>query len=315
MSITDIKRDYGDAVTIVRILTTSTVAQASTTGYLLAQEANIEAINNGPFSWLLSDSVLVACSDGSFFATISTDFESLIPYVFSTTVIGAPVVVGDFAVFASTSGNIEDLGYLPSDASKTRVVMANGATLANHIAVFADTTGTVKEPDAPVTLEENLAVTGTVVASGAITSTTGNITSGSSGDAGTFIAFPATAANGTLILAAGNAGGAFNTTITSGTIGQSTVYTVPDIGASTGGVVVSTAAVRMKSVAGAAAAGGNAAQSFTDAFCTSGSNVIGNWNTQANPASVLKIVPSNGSFVVTSDADAGVGTFNYVIMK
>jgi len=150
---------------------------------------------------------------------------------------------------------------------------------------------------------------------GAITSTAGNVTSGSSGDAGTFVAFPATAANGTMILAAGNAGGAFNTTITSGTIGQSTVYTVPDIGASTGGVVVSTAAVRMKSVAGAAAAGGAAAQSFTDAFCTSGSNVVGNWNTQANAASVLKIVPGNGSFVVTSSADAGVGTFNYVIMK
>jgi len=162
----------------------------------------------------------------------------------------------------------------------------------------------------------NFAVSaGTITASGAITSTAGNITSGSSGDAGTFIAFPATAANGTMILAAGNAGGAFNTTITSGTIGQSTVYTVPDIEAATGGVVVSTAAVRMKSVAAAAAAGGAAAQSFTDTFCTAGSNVIGNWNTQANAASVLKIVPGNGSFVVTSSADAGVGTFNYIIMK
>ena len=202
-----------------------------------------------------------------------------------------------------------------SDNTEPTVASVSGATLANHVAVFADTAGTVKEADAATTLEQNLAVTGTVVASGAITSTAGNITSGSSGDSGTFIAFPATAANGTMILAAGNAGGAFNTTITSGTIGQSTVYTVPDIGASTGGVVVSTAAVRMKSVAGAAAAGGAAAQSFTDTFCTTGSNVIGNWNTQANAASVLKIVPGNGSFVVTSSADAGVGTFNYVIMK
>lgn len=74
-------------------------------------------------------------------------------------------------------------------------------------------------------------------------------------------------------------------------------------------------AITLKSVAGAAAAGGAAAQSFTDAFCTTGSNVIGNWNTQANAASVLKIVPGNGSFVVTSSADAGVGTFNYIITK
>lgn len=73
--------------------------------------------------------------------------------------------------------------------------------------------------------------------------------------------------------------------------------------------------VAFKSVAGAAAAGGSADQSFSDAFCTSGSCVVGNWNTQANPASVLKIIPGNGSFVVTSSADAGVGTFNYIITK
>jgi hypothetical protein len=73
--------------------------------------------------------------------------------------------------------------------------------------------------------------------------------------------------------------------------------------------------IAFKSVAGAAAAGGSAAQSFTDAFCTSGSCVVGNWNTQANAESVLKIVPGNGSFVVTSTGDAGVGTFNYIITK
>jgi hypothetical protein len=71
----------------------------------------------------------------------------------------------------------------------------------------------------------------------------------------------------------------------------------------------------MKWVAAAAAAGGAAAQSFTDTFCTTSSAVIGNWNTQTNAASVLKIVPGNGSFVVTSSADAGVGTFEYLIIK
>jgi hypothetical protein len=202
-----------------------------------------------------------------------------------------------------------------ADPSAGGVTFSGAASTANALAVFSDTAGNLKAASTASTFGQDLAITGALTVSGAITSTAGNITSGSSGDAGTFIAFPATAANGTMIIAAGNAGGAFNTTITSGTIGQSTVYTVPDIGASTGGVVVSTAAVRMKSVAAAAAAGGAAAQSFTDAFCTSGSNVVGNWNTQANAASVLKIVPGNGSFVVTSSADAGVGTFNYIIMK
>lgn len=196
-----------------------------------------------------------------------------------------------------------------ADPSAGGVSFSGGPSTANALAVFSDTSGNIKPASTTTTLSQPLVV------AGAITSSTGNITSGSSGDAGTFVAFPTTAANGTMIIAAGNAGGAFNTTMTSGTMGQSTVYTIPDIGASTGDIVVSTAAVRMKSVAGAAAAGGAAAQSFTDTFCTSGSNVIGNWNTQANAASVLKIVPGNGSFVVTSTADAGVGTFNYIIMK
>ncbi len=202
-----------------------------------------------------------------------------------------------------------------ADPSAGGVSFSGGASTANALAVFSDTAGNIKAASTASTFGQSLAVTGALSATTTVSSLGGSVISGASGTAGTFTAFPATAANGTMIIAAGNAGGAFNTTITSGTIGQSTVYTVPDIGASTGGVVVSTSAVRMKSVAGAAAAGGAAAQSFTDAFCTSGSNVIGNWNTQANAASVLKIVPGNGSFVVTSSADAGVGTFNYIIMK
>jgi hypothetical protein len=169
-------------------------------------------------------------------------------------------------------------------------------TITNHIIASTNTTGTLA----------NISAT-------AINS--GSLQAGLSGTSGSLISFPATAANGSLIVSAVNAGGAFNTTIANGTMGQSTVYTIPDIGATTGDIVVSTAAVRMKSVAAAAAAGGAAAQSFTDTFCTSGSVVIGNWVTQTTPQEVIKIVPGNGSFVVTSTGDVGVGTFSYVILK
>lgn len=202
-----------------------------------------------------------------------------------------------------------------SDNAQPTVASVSGATTANALAVFADAAGTVKNADAPTTLSQNLGVTGTLIASGAIQSTAGNVTAGSSGNAGSLISFPATAANGTLIVSALNAGGAFNTTIRNSIMGQSTVYSIPDILAATGGIMVSTTALRVKHVAAAAAAGGAAAQSFTDAFCTTGSTVIGNWNTQTNAVSVLKIVPGNGSFVVTSSGDAGVGTFGYMISK
>lgn len=56
-----------------------------------------------------------------------------------------PVVSGDFAVFNGTSGQIKDAGYLPSDNTKTNVVMSSGAITLNHVAQFADTAGTVKD--------------------------------------------------------------------------------------------------------------------------------------------------------------------------
>lgn len=147
--------------------------------------------------------------------------------------------------------------------------------------------------------------------------------------------FPTTASKGSLTWQAVANSGDTATIFQTAALGQATTYTVPDPVGAAGAIVVAPSALvsgnlvkasgtaglvvdqgfSMKAVAGAAAAGGAAAQSFTDAFCTSGSNVIGNWNTQANAVSVLKIVPGNGSFVVTSSADAGVGTFNYIITK
>ncbi len=140
---------------------------------------------------------------------------------FFTLIEPLPVAIGTSAIVWS------------ADPSAGGVSFSGGASTANAIPVFSDTSGNIAAATTTTTLGQSLAVTGSVTASTSITATGGPITSGSSGDAGTFISFPATAANGTLILAAGNAGGAFNTTIASGTIGQSSVITIPDPGAAT----------------------------------------------------------------------------------
>jgi len=114
-----------------------------------------------------------------------------------------------------------------ADPSAGGVSFSGGPSVANSVPVFSDTAGNIAPQTTTATFPFG------VTSAGPIQSTTGNITSGSSGDAGTFISFPATAANGTLIVAAGNAGGAFNTTIASGTMGQSSVVTIPDPGAAT----------------------------------------------------------------------------------
>jgi hypothetical protein len=207
-----------------------------------------------------------------------------------------PVTSGDFAVFNGTTGQIKDAGYLPSNAAKTNVVMANGATIIAHIGTFTDTAGTLG-------IDAATAING------------GNIQAGLSGTAGTLASFPSTAANGSLIISALNAGGAFNTTIRNSAMAQSTVYSIPDVGAATGFIVANATQGLMKSVTAAVVAGGNASQTVTDTFCTSSSTVVANWNTSTNAVTIEKVTPGNGSFVVLSSGDPGASTLGYIIMK
>lgn len=54
-----------------------------------------------------------------------------------------PVVSGDFANFSGTAGAIHDAGYSPSNAAKTKVVMANAATVVGQFPMFTDVNGTI----------------------------------------------------------------------------------------------------------------------------------------------------------------------------
>lgn len=126
-----------------------------------------------------------------------------------------------------------------ADPSAGGVSFSGGPSVANAIPVFADTSGNIKPASTTTTLGQALVV------AGALTSTAGPITSGSSGDAGSFISFPATAANGTFIFEALNAGGAFNTTLRNSVMGQSSVLSFPDPGAATANVLLDTGAANI----------------------------------------------------------------------
>lgn len=105
-------------------------------------------------------------------------------------------------------------------------------TIASNIIVSTDTAGTLAN------------TTGTAI-------NRGSIQAGLSGDAGTLISYPGTAANGSLIVAAVNAGGAFNTTISNGTTGQSQVISIPDSGATTANFIISKFATTQNITVGA----------------------------------------------------------------
>jgi len=130
-----------------------------------------------------------------------------------------------------------------ADPSAGGVSFSGGPSVANAPAIFSDTSGNIKPQ-----VSTALFGFGASFATGNVTATTGNLVAGSSGHAGTVTSFPATAANGSLILQAVNAGGAFNTTIASGTMAQSSVITIPDPGASTANFMLDAGTTTAKTI-------------------------------------------------------------------
>lgn len=130
-----------------------------------------------------------------------------------------------------------------ADPSAGGVSFSGGPSVANAPAIFSDTSGDIK----PQTTTALFGF-GASFATGNVVATTGNLVAGSSGHAGTVTSFPASASNGSLILQAVNAGGAFNTTIASGTIGQSSVITIPDPGAATANFMLDAGTTTAKTI-------------------------------------------------------------------
>lgn len=131
--------------------------------------------------------------------------------------------------------------FLLTDSAGTQTIATGSLalTLGNLTVAAGNIAATLGSVSAGTTVTGGTGVTATT---GNVTATAGNVVAGSSGAAGTLISFPATAANGTLIISALNAGGAFNTTIRNSVMGQSSVISIPDPGAATANFLLDTGA-------------------------------------------------------------------------
>lgn len=119
--------------------------------------------------------------------------------------------------------------------SRTEIAVIDGVTpgtaLASKALVLDSGKGIATITTATITT-----LTSTTVGATTINATTHN--AGADAAAGTFASFPSTTASGKLILAAVNSAGAFNTTISNASMGQSAVISIPDPGASTANFVL-----------------------------------------------------------------------------
>lgn len=258
-------------LTPVRVVSTSNV---SGTYYNGPNNNGVDATLTVAASSLTIDSVAVEVGDRVLLQTQTNTYEQGIYVVnsISSTVVlqraadfqcieqmraGQYVAVGAGSVNAGNFYTIVeplpqfigvDAIVFNADPSAGGVSFSGGASTANALAVFSDTSGNIKAASTTTTLGQALSITGALTASGAISSTSGNITSGSSGDAGKFVSFPATAANGTLIVEALNAGGAFDTTIRNSTMAQSSVISIPDPGAATANFMLDAGTTTAKTI-------------------------------------------------------------------
>lgn len=130
--------ELGRPASIAFINTNDTVATVTATGYLNSQKKLYGQ------QFFDKQFVIVDTTDEgqqAYQVRIVGDDTSLVASEGSVTL---PVVDGNFANFDGTTGTLKDAGYSATNAAKTKVVMADAATVVDEVAAFADTAGTVK---------------------------------------------------------------------------------------------------------------------------------------------------------------------------
>jgi hypothetical protein len=137
------------------ITTDDTVAEVTASGYLSeASKQFVIPIADKQAAWVYT-------TDGGmslYQVSVSGSTVSLVAAEGSVT---PPVVSGNFAIFDGTTGALEDAGYSPTDATKTKVVMAAAATTIGLIPKFTDIVGTVGNGYTPSDATKTVAVMAT----------------------------------------------------------------------------------------------------------------------------------------------------------
>lgn len=199
--------------------------------------------------------------------------------------------------------------YLPREVAYSNFITGGGTGLTANSVVLTNASGDLTT-DAAITY-----------ASSILTVTTTH--AGSSGTAGTITIFPATAANGTFVLSGTNNTNNFASTLTNSAVGQATVYTLPDPGASTANIILSAGNQTIagnKTLTGTTqintlnlgASGTAGTLTIFPATAANGTFVLSAVNNTNNFAATLRNV-AVGQATVYSLPDPGTATTNIVL--
>ena len=228
-------------------------------------------------------------------------------------------------VFINTNDSVATVtttGYLSKAVHENLLTVSNGdMALVNTTSgvVFLAVTITGNAPNLIYSLV-------TPASSGG--SFAGNVQAGSSGVAGDFISFPATANRGNLVVAATSNAGNTAATITNASQAGVRTFTIPDPAATTANFVLAPSALvsgnlvkatgtvgaitdagfTVKANTTAAYAGGGTSNAYTATGIGATSIVVANILASTNAVSIAKVVPTANTLTVTFSADPGAAT-------
>ena len=115
MSITSIKRDSNSNVSIVRMISTDTLATIASANYIKNQMPVIKELNDGNWQWFLSDVILCAASDANgFFQFTDTTFSTLVLIASDTDGTVTPGLANQIAIYPANGTVLSGSNTLPS---------------------------------------------------------------------------------------------------------------------------------------------------------------------------------------------------------
>ncbi|MES2218980.1 MAG: hypothetical protein V4501_11280 [Pseudomonadota bacterium] len=320
----------------IYIETNDTLAEVLATGYLT------DSALQG-FVFLNSQSALVSTSDSG-----NQVLQVVVSAGLIVSLVAPDVVIDDLTVDELTLGSSGNAGLLdiyPATASKGRVRIiatdntGNTLTTLTNAAMGQASVISIPDPGAstaniilskgatsPQTMSTGLTLTG--ASSDFQTLGGGDILAGTSGAAGSVFSYPATVTTGRIEMRGVSNAADYTVTVANASHGQSTVYSIPDVGAATGQVLVKTAAlvdgqlIKASGTAGktvgagfsllanttAAYGGGGTSNAFTATGLTTASIVTASILTSTNAVSIAKVVPTANTLTITFSADPGAST-------
>lgn len=122
---------------------TDTISQIQSDGYFNDVYGSSTSQTNQEPTLRVGDLVFIKGSDAECLSRINATSPNVTTSLFSYMVNGSGTI-GNFANFYNENGVIEDLGFSPTDATKTKVVMKVGTPTSGNIASF-DSNGSVQD--------------------------------------------------------------------------------------------------------------------------------------------------------------------------